>query len=141
LFTETPAQTVTNNIVIVNKEGGQVQGLLIDWATSISALQETVYEGSLLFAANDVLHRCSMASEGSRVLLVFEKYMDLDSLVKTMFYAKFAELVEPVFELKGKYAATLEFWLRFEQQYVTLSKLLVAARHCNYELLHTLFSI
>jgi tRNA A-37 threonylcarbamoyl transferase component Bud32 len=127
-----------NNIIV--GEGGQ--GLLIDWATSTSATAEaTEYQGSALFASNSVLEVCSSAPAESPVSLVYEKYMDLESLVKTMFYSMYGDYIAPVFKLKGDYAATLAFWQRCEQEHPRLSELLVAARECDYEKLHDLFII
>lgn len=127
-----------NNIIV--GEGGQ--GLLIDWATSTAATsEETEYQGSTLFASNAVLQVCSSAHGESPVSLMYDKYMDLESLAKTMFYSMYADLIVPVFKLKGDYAATLEFWQRCELEYPRLSALLVAARACDYEGLHRLFTI
>ena len=127
-----------NNIIV--EEGGQ--GLLIDWATSTSATaEETEYQGSSLFASNAVLEVCSAAPSESPVSLVYEKYMDLESLVKTMFYSMYGDYIAPVFKLKGNFAATLEFWQRCEQEHPRLSALLLAARACDYEKLHNLFII
>ena len=81
--------------------------MLIDWATSTSATnEETEYQGSTLFASNAVLEVCSSAPAESSVSLIYEKFMDLESLVKTMFYSMY---VEYVVRVKEKYAAALEF--------------------------------
>lgn len=127
-----------NNIIV--GEGGQ--GLLIDWATSTAATTvETEYQGSTLFASNAVLKVCSSVPAELPISLMYEKYMDLESLVKTMFYSMYGDYIAPVFKLKGNYAATLEFWQRCEQKHPRLSALLVAARECDYEKLHDLFII
>lgn len=128
-----------NNIIIV---GEGEQGLLIDWATSTSATAvETEYQGSSLFASNAVLTVCSSAPAKSPISLMYEKYMDLESLVKTMFYSMYSDIIAPVFKSKGNYAATLEFWQICEERHPTLSALLVAARKCDYEELHGLYII
>lgn len=127
-----------NNIIV--GEGGE--GLLIDWATSTSVTdEETEYQGASLFASNAVLEVYSSAPAESSVSLTYEKFMDLESLVKTMFYSMFSDYVVPVFKLKGDYAATLEFWQRCEQEHPRLAALLVAARECDYEKLHNLFIV
>jgi len=127
-----------NNVIV--EEGGQ--GLLIDWATSTSATAEkTEYQGSTLFASNSVLEVCSSAPAESPVSLTYEKFMDLESLVKTMFYSMYGDYIAPVFKLKGNYAAILEFWQRCEQEHPRLSALLSAARACDYDALHNLFII
>lgn len=127
-----------NNIIV----GEGWQGLLIDWATSSSTTAvETEYQGSTLFASNAVLKVCSSVPAESPISLMYEKYMDLESLVKTMFYSMYSDYIAPVFKLKGNYAATLEFWQRCEQKHPRLSALLVAARNCDYEKLHDLFII
>lgn len=63
-------------------------GLLIDWATSTSTTaEETEYQGATLFASNAVLEVYSAAPAESPVVLVYEMFVDLESLVKTMFYS------------------------------------------------------
>lgn len=130
---------ISPNNIIVGVEG---QGLLIDWATSTSPTAvETEYQGSTLFASNAVLEVCSSVLAESPISLMYEKYMDLESLVKTMFYSMYGEYIAQVLELKGNYAATLELWQRCEQEHPRLSAFLVAARECDYKKLHDLFII
>lgn len=129
-----------NNIIVVEEEGQE--GLLIDWATSTTATaEETEYQGSTLFAANVVLEACSSAPPGRSVWISYKKYMDLESLVKTMFYAMHGDCIVPVFKRKGNFAKILEFWQQCEQKHPRLSALLLAARACDYDELHKLYII
>lgn len=127
------------NNIIVDKGG---HGLLIDCATSTTvSTEETEYQGSALFASNAVLEKCSSTPTEPPHSLVYYKYMDLEGLVKTMFYSMYGEYVAPVFKLKGNYAATLAFWQQCERDHPRLAELLLAARACDYEKLHDLFII
>lgn len=125
------------NIIVV---GGQ--GLLIDWATSTSPTVVTQYQGSTLFASNAVLEALTALQHPESVILLrYEKYMDLESLAKTMFYSMYDTLIAQLLEMKGDYVATLKFWQRCEKAHPRLSALLEAARKCDYEGLYNLFII
>jgi serine/threonine protein kinase len=116
----------------------ETRGILIDWATSTEATIEAIYQGSNIFASNFVLQKCIASPP---VVLTYEKYMDLEGLVKTMFFVMYRDLITPVFTFKGDFVKTLEFWQGCEQKHDRLLELLTAARNCDYEGLIKLFTI
>jgi hypothetical protein len=128
------------NIVVVNDKA-----VLIDWATSVSREQVVFhiqeYQGSTLFASNAVLEAL-INVDGTRDHISFSAAMDLESAVKTMFFAMYTSFVDEVFAISNKdYAGILAFWVKCENDHPVLKKRLGKARDGDYDGLYELYIV
>jgi len=129
------------NIVVLN--GGKA--LLVDWATSVQAtdLGTVEYRGATLYAANVVLKELSKREDhAARIVIPYSAAMDLESLVKTMFFMMFPTYVDALHGLHTHtYGAALAFWIQCEAEHPLLQSLLQVARNGDYDALRRMYTV